>query len=298
MATTTATTAAARAAANRSGADGSRGTRPRPSARGRAVSGSAQAHSANGSPHRRRVARPAAPKAPRRVSGPAPRSGRLLGNGIVMSGGAVALPQPSFAPPARERVAPRRGRTAAPSRERIPAPSRERPDAPSRERIARPRRSAPAQVDRSLAAGALGVIRALPDLPLLDRILRGRTWIALLGVMLAGIVYTQVEVLRLGAKIGTSIEQSSTLQATNEQLRVNVATLSNVQRIEQLAETMGMVLPPPTAVGFVSGGAGELQAALNNIKPPSPSAVGTQATTNGGLTTGAGMTTAKSPAQG
>jgi cell division protein FtsL len=244
MATTMATTAAARAAERRSGTEAPRRGRP-----GRV----------DASPHRRTVARPTAPRAPRRVSGPSVRAS------------AVALPQPSFAPPKP---------TFAP-----PAPGR----------IARPRRSAGPGSDRSLPARALGAIRALPDLPLLDRIVRGRTWIALLGVMLAGIVYAQVEVLRLGARIGAAIEQTTTLQARNQQLRVSVASLSSVQRIEQLAAAQGMVLPPPTGVGFVAGGSGQIAAALNNIKPPNPSAFGTQATTNGGLTTAAGTTTARNP---
>jgi cell division protein FtsL len=187
-----------------------------------------------------------------------------------MSGGAVALPQPGFAPPL-----PRRK----------PAPQR-----PARTRT----RTAP-RSDRSLPGRALGAILLLPDLLILDRIVRGRAWIALLGVMLAGIVYMQVEVLKLGHTIGTATMQISTLQARNEQLRVNVATLSGVQRIEQLAERQGMVLPPPSGVGFVAGGPGQLQAALANIKAPDPAAFGTQTTSNGGLTTAAGMTTAHNP---
>jgi cell division protein FtsL len=192
-------------------------------------------------------------------------------------------PAPTFAPPAFAPPAP----TFAP-----PAPT-VAPPAPGR--IARPRRTARPAADRSLPARALGAIRALPDLPLLDRIVRGRTWIALLGVMLAGIVYTQVEVLRLGTRIGVATEQSASLQALGEQLRASVATLSNVQRIEQLAEAQGMVLPPPTGVGFLTGGSGQISAALNNIKPPNASAFGTHTTTNGGLTIAAGMTTAQNP---
>jgi hypothetical protein len=45
----------------------------------------------------------------------------------------------------------------------------------------------------------------------------------------------------------------------------------------------------------VAGGAGQLQAALNNIKAPDPAAFGTRTTSNGGLTTAAGMTTAHNP---
>src|SRR5579875_3832211 len=49
---------------------------------------------------------------------------------------------------------------------------------------------------RQLAPRALAFVRALPDHRLLDRVIRGRAWIPLLGLMRAGIVAMQVEVLK------------------------------------------------------------------------------------------------------
>ena len=62
----------------------------------------------------------------------------------------------------------------------------------------------------------------------------------------------QVEVLKLGAGIGRSIERGTQLQSRNELLRASVATLADDQRIERLAVGMGMVMPAPTAVSFLS----------------------------------------------
>ena len=107
---------------------------------------------------------------------------------------------------------------------------------------------------------------ALPDHSLLDRVVRGRAWIPLLGVLLAGIVAAQVEILKLGASMGRSLEQTTTLTSQNELLRDSVASLSDDQRIERLATNMGMVLPPPGAVGYLTASpGGDVSAALGNI---------------------------------
>jgi len=228
------------------------------------------------SPHRRGVSRSATPKAPRRVSGP-----------IVMRGGEIALPLPGFQPPAL----PRPRRKPAPGRS--PVPKR----APVRDRTSERR---PGVAGRSLARRTLGAVVALPDLPLLDRIVRGRTWIALLGAMLVGIVTMQVEMLKLGRQIGVATSQATVLESRNELLRASVAGLSNVQRIEQLAVQKGLVMPPPTGVGFVSGASyqSQIARALANIHAPSASTFGTQHATNGGVTVAAGETTAVAPSTG
>ena len=103
--------------------------------------------------------------------------------------------------------------------------------APARgQHAARPRPAPPPDRRRPRGGArrsqALGFVRSLPDHALLDRLIRGRAWIPLLGVMLAGIVAMQVEVLKLGASIGRSIERSTALQSRNEQLRASVASLA------------------------------------------------------------------------
>jgi cell division protein FtsL len=135
---------------------------------------------------------------------------------------------------------------------------------------------------------------------LLDRLVRGRAWIPVLGVLLAGIVFTQVEILKLGASMGRAIEQTTTLTSQNEQLRSSVATLSDDRRIERLASAMGMVLPPPGAVGYLPvGTGGDVSRALANIHTPDPSAfVALSPSLDGGgaLVTGPGTSTLPPPA--
>jgi hypothetical protein len=124
----------------------------------------------------------------------------------------------------------------------------------------------------------------LPDHPLLDRVVRGRAWIAVLGVMLAGIVAMQIEVLKLGASIGRSLQRGTSLQSRNEQLRASVAELGDGQRIERLAATMGMVMPAPNGVGFLSVGPGLVQKAIANIHQPNTQAFMSLSDPNGAVT--------------
>jgi cell division protein FtsL len=92
-----------------------------------------------------------------------------------------------------------------------------------------------------------------------------------LGLMLAGIVAMQVEVLKLGASEGRALQQSAALQSRNDILRASVAAASSEQRIESLAASRyGMVMPDPADVGFLSSNA-EANAirASHNITAPS-----------------------------
>jgi len=149
----------------------------------------------------------------------------------------------------------------------------------------------PRTVGARLRIGAF--IRTLPDHRLLDRLIRGRWWIPVLGVMLAGIVAMQVEVLKLGASMGRSLERNSVLSSENAGLRQSVATLGDDQRIEQLAGTMGMVMPPPQAVGFLSASAdGDAGRALANIHQPSASSFLSLTPTNGEIVTSATLAAA------
>jgi len=154
-------------------------------------------------------------------------------------------------------------------------------------RTARPQRAARTRTARSAVAKTpwrlrtSAYVRRLPDHALLDRIIRGRVWIPLLGLLLAGIVAMQVEVLKLNAGIGRSLERSSALQGQNELLRASVAQLSDDQRIERIAAQMGMVMPSPDQLRFVHTGPSSVQRALNSIHAPDGSTFISQLPTPG-----------------
>jgi hypothetical protein len=105
-------------------------------------------------------------------------------------------------------------------------------------------------------------------------------------VLLVGIVAMQVEILKLGTGMGRWIDRSSTLQTRNQALQVSVAGLTDDQRIESLAAKMGMVMPDPTAVSFLSAKAGgDTARAIANIHAPDSSVFSSQATGQSALTT-------------
>jgi cell division protein FtsL len=92
-----------------------------------------------------------------------------------------------------------------------------------------------------------------------------------LGVLLAGIVATQVEVLKLGASMGRWMERSAALTSHNQALQASVAALSDDQRIERLAAHMGMAMPAPTEITFLTRHpAGGARAAAIRIHQPDP----------------------------
>jgi hypothetical protein len=117
---------------------------------------------------------------------------------------------------------------------------------------ARPRRPvvapAPTLVPR-LAAAA----RALPDHRLLDRLVRGRAWIVLIGVALIGIVAMQVSLLKLNAGIGHDVQRASVLQRENDLLRADNSRLAEGQRLDRTAARAGLIAPNPGSVRFVAG---------------------------------------------
>jgi hypothetical protein len=86
--------------------------------------------------------------------------------------------------------------------------------------------------------------------------------------MLVGIVAMQVELLKLNASTGRSIELIGSLQGRNDLLRAQVAAASNPNRIEHLASRMGMTMPSPESITFVKARSASVRRALAGIHPP------------------------------
>ncbi len=171
--------------------------------------------------------------------------------------------------------APRRprerdGAERAPARLRARPPGGAPPATPPRTatpaRTARPRRKPAPSLP--LSARALAFARTLPDHRLLDRLVRGRLWIPLLGLLLIGIVASQVEILKLNASLGHGVVRAAQLQSQDERLASAVSQLSDTQHIEAQAAHMGMAMPAAYTPVFLSGGRGELRRALANIHRP------------------------------
>lgn len=176
----------------------------------------------------------------------------------------VSVPRRSVAD--RARTPGRRSAAARPPR-RVSGPAGGRIAARGRSAVV----SAPHE-SVALPGRALAVVRGLPDHSLIDRLVRGRAWIPVLGVLLVGIVAMQVEILKLGSTMGRAMERSSVLQTQNESLQAGVAGLADDQRIERLAAATGMSMPTPDSLVFLPARpSGDVGGALASIHTPDPS---------------------------
>jgi hypothetical protein len=111
-------------------------------------------------------------------------------------------------------------------------------------------------------------VHAVAEHRFLDRIIRGRAWIAVVGVGLIGIVFMQVSMLRMNAGIGRAVEQASTLERQNAALQASISQLSSGDRIATVAGKLGFVLPPGGSVRFLDARGVSFRKAVAGIAPP------------------------------
>jgi hypothetical protein len=121
---------------------------------------------------------------------------------------------------------------------------------------------------------------------LLDRLLRSRAWISVIGIGLMGIVAMQVSLLKLNTGISRAVQAATTLERQNAMLESQLARMGSNERISALALKRGMVAPPAGSVVFVKARpATDAARAARRIQPPSETAKALMA--NGGRTPGA-----------
>ncbi len=127
---------------------------------------------------------------------------------------------------------------------------------------------------RTGTTGAFERLRALPEHRLVDRLLRGRAWIWLIGLALLGIVAMQVSLLKLNAGISRAVEASATLERQNADLEATIARQSSGERIRVEAERQGMVMPAAGDVGYVTARPDrDARRAAARMTPPSEAAL-------------------------
>lgn len=149
-------------------------------------------------------------------------------------------------------------------------------------------RSAPAQRPGREPAprGVKGGLRFLAA-SLLDRLLRGPTWIALLGMLLAGIVFFNVGVLELNREITRTADRATSLRRENEALRQRLAHLGSSERIQQVAAAHGLALPAPGSVRYLRADPGvDAERAAQWVAEPTASTGATAAISGAPATAG------------
>jgi cell division protein FtsL len=144
-----------------------------------------------------------------------------------------AKPTSNRATAPHTRPAPRRktARHAAPSRTTAPArrvSGHARPAAPAARAVALPR-------------GAR----------VLDALLTGRIWIGLIGVLLAGIVFFNVDLLQMNREITQMADKATVIKRENDRLRHDYARLASSERIQEAAAALGLVYPAAGEVRYL-----------------------------------------------
>ena len=132
-----------------------------------------------------------------------------------------------------------------------------------------------------------------------ERLVRGNGWVALLAVLLLGIVFMQVHMLKLNAGISRAVESAGTLERQNAQLRQEVSQLGAADRIEEAAGMFGMVMPQPGSVRYLDSRDVVVDAkrAAKTMTAPDPTAAAAAAAAAAApVTAGAPAATAVAPA--
>ena len=151
--------------------------------------------------------------------------------------------------------------TTAPARP--PARTSSRPRPRPHRRVSGPARAAtaravaaPRPVPRSpfglLAGRAVEAVCTVRDSPMVDRLVRGQGWIALLGVLLIGLVGLNVALLKLNAHNGRTAEVARDLRIQNAKLRGSVSRLGSSDRLQEAARNAGLVMPAPQMVNYLT----------------------------------------------
>jgi hypothetical protein len=134
--------------------------------------------------------------------------------------------------------------------------------------------------------GAFEKLSRIPDHRVVDRLLRGRACIWVIGLMLGGIVAMQVSLLRLNAGISRAVQTQGTLTLQNAGLQSDIAQLTTGERVTTAAAGGSMIDPPAGQTRYLTAHpATDPARAAKRMKPPSERAKAIMA--NGGMLPGA-----------
>jgi cell division protein FtsL len=86
----------------------------------------------------------------------------------------------------------------------------------------------------------------------LDALLTGRAWIALVGVLLAGIVFFNVDLLQMNREITQMADKAAQVKRENDRLRHDYARLASSERIQEAAAAVGLVYPAAGEVRYLA----------------------------------------------
>lgn len=150
-------------------------------------------------------------------------------------------------PPAATATAP--GTLAPPRAPARPAPGPVRGPAVRRPARAKPGEGSARLRPRRAVAGA-----AAAGTGFLARLFSGRRLILLLGAALIGLVFLQVNLLRINTTMSADVEKAQMLKRDNASKRALIAQMGAGRRVEGAAGGLGMVMPAATEVCYLKIG--------------------------------------------
>ncbi len=175
---------------------------------------------------------------------------------------AVAAPAPRTAPPPARR--PRSRPKPKGSAVARPAPARKAPARAPRRARPKTKRAVGGQLIPFAGRTAVAVGQ-LPDSGLVVRLTRGRAWIAVLGVLLAGIVTLNVITLSFAASAGRIDTQITSLDQENSILRGRDARLYGTGAMRNAAGALGLAMPPSNEIHFTDSGPDDVATAAQRL---------------------------------
>jgi hypothetical protein len=165
-----------------------------------------------------------------------------------------------------------------------------------------PRRHTPVGGFVPVAVGrTAGAVGGLADSGIFVWLTRGRLWIGLLGTLLVGIVGLNVLALGFSASSSNAAGQAEDLSRENSALRAKIATTLSTEQVQNTASTLGLVVPEPGDINYLSPSPGDAARAAKRLRdgdfavaayvPPAPTVTDTTATTDAAATTDTTATT-------
>jgi hypothetical protein len=124
-----------------------------------------------------------------------------------------------------------------------------------------PGRLVPVAVGRTAIA-----VGGIADSGVVQRLTRGRLWIGALATLLVGIVALNVGALQLSAGSSKAARQTDALKRQNSALRAELAGAVSSERMEQTASKLGLIVPEPGSIRYVTPSAGDAAVAANRLR--------------------------------
>lgn len=122
-----------------------------------------------------------------------------------------------------------------------------------------------------IAVGTASAVRHLPDSSLMVRMTRGRAWIGVLGVLLAGIVAINVFTLSLAASAGHIDQNIQALDQENPLLRGREAKRLGSARVRHDAGALGLTVATTDQIEYVQASPRDIAVAAQRLAAAGPS---------------------------